>query len=158
MLDLHWRGNVVVVRFRAAGVLDLEVLDGLSAALAYIGPGRPIVLTGTGTVFAPGADPAPGPARAAVLARLPEVLGALRAHPMPVVAAINGDATGAGFSLAEAAGFRIMSGGVVHRGATRYTAREAVAAGLVELHCSPARLLDLALRQAARPQAPALAG
>ncbi|WP_329047389.1 enoyl-CoA hydratase-related protein [Amycolatopsis sp. NBC_01488] len=162
MLDLDYRRDAIVVRIRTAtpGVLDAAVLDGLAAAITYIGPGRPIILTGDGDVFAPDVDPAPGPARTDAQNRLRNVVSALRSHPLPVVAAINGDAIGAGYALAEAAGVRIMSGGAVEpssRRARRFPARAAVAAGLVELHCSPGHLIDLALRLAAHQQ-PALAG
>lgn len=163
MLDLEHRQEAAVVRIRAsAGVLEPELLDGLAAAIIYIGPDRPIVLTGDGGVFAHDLDPAPGPARTNALNRLPGVLAALRAHPLPVVAAINGDAIGAGYTLAEAADLRIMSGGVLQpmaRHAMHLRPSAAAAAGLVEFHCSPGHLLDLALRLAAhgRPQT-AMAG
>lgn len=163
MLDLQHRNEAVVVRIRAtpSGVLNAELLDGLAAAITYIGPDRSIVLTGEDGVFAPDL-PVHGRARAEAVNRLPGVLGALRAHPCPVVAAINGDAIGAGFALAEAADARIMSGGVVETSARRaahFRPRAAMAAGLVELHCSPGHLLDLALRLAGgSPSQTALAG
>ncbi|MFD4250115.1 enoyl-CoA hydratase-related protein [Amycolatopsis thermoflava] len=152
MLDLHYESGAVVVRLRAPRPLSAELLDGLAAAITYIGPGHPIVLTGVDGVFA--ADVAPG-GRAA-LDRLPPVLEALRAHPLPVVAALNGDAIGAGYRLAAAADARIISGGVVQpappRG-MRYGPLAAVAAGLAEVHCAPEDLIGTALRHA-RAQAP----
>ncbi|MFF1610317.1 enoyl-CoA hydratase-related protein [Amycolatopsis sp. NPDC058278] len=162
MLDLDYRRDAIVVRIRTAtpAVLDSVLLDGLAAAITYIGPRRPIVLTGVGGVFAPDVETAPCPARTDALNRLPGVLSALRSHPLPMVAAINGDAIGAGYALAETADVRIMSGGAVEpssRRALRLQPRAAVAAGLVELHCSPGHLIDLALRLAAQPQG-ALAG
>ncbi|GAB3375792.1 enoyl-CoA hydratase-related protein [Amycolatopsis echigonensis] len=136
---LEYRNGTVVVRFRAGETGQLV------AALAYAGR-RPVVLTGIGRQFAP--DLGAGPALAAV-----------REHPAPVVAAINGDAIGAGYALAEAADLRIMSGGVVHPSGwpQPLDAAAAVAAGLVDLHCPPARLLSLAVRLAAyaRPDAAA---
>ncbi|MDQ0381254.1 enoyl-CoA hydratase/isomerase family protein [Amycolatopsis thermophila] len=152
MLDLHYQSGAVVVRIRTApGALSAELLDGLAAALTYIGPGHPVVLTGAHDVFAPDVEPVGVPARAAALERLPLVLDALRAHPLPVVAAVNGDAVGAGYRLAEAADLRIISGGVVHpappRG-IRYGARAAVAAGLADVHCAPDALIRLAVGHA----------
>ncbi len=146
MLELNYRREAIVVRIQAP-TLDVELLDGLAAAIAYIGPERPIILTGVGDVFAPDLDPLPETRN-----RLSEVLGALRRHPLPVVAAINGDTIGAGYALAEAADVRIMAGGVIQPSATRLDATAAVAAGLVELHCAPARLLGLALRLACPAQ------
>lgn len=142
MLDLHYRRGVVVVRFRP----DPGLLDRLGAALAYIGSRRSIVLTGTGAVFAP--DLATGEG-----AGLTEVLDALRAHPLPVVAAINGDAIGTGWALAEAADVRVMSGGVIQpdpAAAVCYRVRAALATGLVEYATTPANLLTDAMTLAGR--------
>ncbi|HKS47533.1 MAG TPA: enoyl-CoA hydratase/isomerase family protein [Amycolatopsis sp.] len=152
MLDLEYRESAILVRIRAMPrqVLTAELLDGLTAAIAYIGPDRPIILTGAGSVFAPDLDPAPGPIRAAASNRLSRVLNRIRSHRLPVVAAINGDAIGAGYKLAEAADIRIMSGGVIQpfsRSGMRYRAPAAVAAGLVEHRCEPAELVSLAMRE-----------
>ncbi|WP_037370752.1 enoyl-CoA hydratase-related protein [Amycolatopsis orientalis] len=129
---LEYRNGTVVVRFRAGET------DHLAAALAYAGP-RPVVLTGTAREFAP--DLGTG---------LRSALAAVRDHPAPVVAAVNGDAIGAGYELAEAADLRIMSGGVVHPAGWPHALgpAAAVAAGLVDLQCPPARLLSLAVRLA----------
>ncbi|GHE89084.1 hypothetical protein GCM10017786_21410 [Amycolatopsis deserti] len=161
MLDLHYQSGAVVVRIRTAPrPLDTELLDGLAAAITYIGPAHPIVLTGAHGVFAPDVAPTGVPARAAVLERLPLVLEALRSHPLPVVAALNGDAIGAGYRLAEAAGVRIISGGVVQpappRG-VRYGPRAAVAAGLADVHCAPGDLIGAALEHV-RAHLPVAAG
>ncbi|RSM72954.1 hypothetical protein DL991_32675 [Amycolatopsis sp. WAC 01375] len=154
MIDLEYRRETAVIRIRStkSGVLDSELLDRLAAALAYIGPDRPIILTGDRDVFAPDLDPVAGLARTEGWKRLQCALNALRAHPCPIVAAINGDAIGAGYTLAEAADMRIMSGGIVRpstRSGESFYAKAAAEAGLVELHCSPGNLLDLALRLAA---------
>ncbi len=155
MLDLHYSRGVVVVRFRPEPQrrLDPELLDRLSAALAYIGSERSIVLTGTGTTFAPDLPAEDGLARAHASARLARVRNVLLAHPLPVVAAINGDAIGAGWALAEAADVRIMSGGVVQPAGApvaRYRVKAAVAARLVEYSCLPASLLADAVLLAGR--------
>ncbi|TNC21553.1 enoyl-CoA hydratase/isomerase family protein [Amycolatopsis alkalitolerans] len=155
MLDLEYKPGAILIRIRAGArdALTAELLDSLAAAVAYVGPGRPIVLTGAGGVFAPDVSPVPGPVRAAPLHRLPQVLAALRAHPLPVVAALNGDAVGAGYELARAADARIMSGGIIRpssESAVRYCPAAAVAAGLVDRCCAPAELIDVALRQVGR--------
>ncbi|NBH02585.1 hypothetical protein [Amycolatopsis sp. SID8362] len=79
MLELQYSRGVVVVRVRPApsGSLNRELLDRLGAALAYIGPDRAIVLTGTGDVFAPDLPAADGLARTTALSRLREVRSAV---------------------------------------------------------------------------------
>ncbi|HET6499673.1 MAG TPA: enoyl-CoA hydratase/isomerase family protein [Amycolatopsis sp.] len=153
MLHLEYRTTAILVRIPAAPrrVLTAELLDNLTAAIAYIGPAQPIVLTGTGSVFLPDLDPVDGPARAAASVRLPRVLSALRTHPLPVIAAINGDAVGAGYILAEAADIRVMSAGAIQPSsptAGRYHVPEALDAGLIEHRCEPENLIEFALKQA----------
>ncbi|WP_336159805.1 enoyl-CoA hydratase/isomerase family protein [Amycolatopsis sp. VC5-11] len=142
MLELEYRNRTVVLRLRngKTGLLDDSFPDTLAAALVYIGP-RPVVLTGTGRWFAPDLGAAQRPDTA---------LAAVRRHPAPVVAALNGDAIGFGCALAEAADLRIMSAGVVHPAGwpQPVDAAAAAQAGLVDLLCSPARLLGLAVRLA----------
>lgn len=152
MLDLEHHDAAVVVRVRPAArrVLTAELLDSLVDAIAYIGPARPVVITGSQGVFVPDLDPVAGPVRAAASVRLPRALGALRAHPNPVVAALNGDAIGAGHTLAEAADIRVMSAGIVQPtsgSAGGHRAPEALALGLIEIACGRDELLDLALGQ-----------
>lgn len=152
MLDLEYRNGTVVIRFRPAprGILTAELLDSVAEAIAYVGGEFPLVLTGSGGVFAPDLDPREGPARHAASSRLPRVLRALRTHPLPVVAAVNGDATGAGYLLARAADLRIMSGGLIRPtpNSVPYGVAAAAAAGLVEHRSEPRNLLDAALRRA----------
>ncbi|NKQ56015.1 hypothetical protein HFP15_24350 [Amycolatopsis sp. K13G38] len=148
MLDLSYDDRAIVVRMHPAPALTLGLLESLLAALAYVGPERAVVLTGTGAVFAPDLEPTAEARRC-----LPRVLAALRAHPMPIVAAINGDAVGAGYALARAADARIMSSGVIRFPARAYPPPAAVAAGLVERRCAPGELIELALSRAARPRA-----
>ncbi|KAA9160043.1 hypothetical protein FPZ12_018295 [Amycolatopsis acidicola] len=146
MLDVEYWTAAALVRIRRAprGVLSADLLDGLGAAVGYIGD-RPIVLTGSGGVFAPDLDPAPEAA-----SRLADVLSAFRAHASPVVAAINGDAIGAGYALASAARARVMSGGDICPvpGGSRFSVAAALAEGLVERACAPADLLGEALHLA----------
>ncbi|MGW1676859.1 enoyl-CoA hydratase/isomerase family protein [Saccharopolyspora sp. NPDC002376] len=155
MLDLEYKAGAIVVAICGVpwGVLTAELLDSLQAAIAYIGPEHAIVLTGIGGVFAPDLASGPGPVRAEALNLVPRTLEVFRAHPRPVVAAVNGDAVGAGYELACAADFRIMSAGVVQpssRSAVCYQPAAAVAAGLVDRCCDSAELIDMALRQVSR--------
>ncbi|MFF5988346.1 enoyl-CoA hydratase/isomerase family protein [Prauserella flavalba] len=153
MIDLEYRAGTIVIRTRTGPVLTSELLEGLSAALTYVGTVHPIVLTGAGGVFAPDLDPVPGPGRTRARAGLRRVLAELRAHPLPVVAAVNGDAVGAGYLLAEAADVRVMSGGFLQpspRSGVSYCARTAVTVGLVEHRCPAAELIAASLRQIGR--------
>ncbi|MEV6641482.1 enoyl-CoA hydratase-related protein [Amycolatopsis sp. NPDC051371] len=162
MLDLQYLHGIVVIRLRPTPqrLMDHELPDRLGAALAYIGPDRSIVLTGTGDVFAPDFPAEDTLARSAAVRRLTEVRTGLLAHPRAVVAAVNGDADGAGWALAEAADVRVMSGGLVRPSRARsagYPVTAAVAAGLVEYSSTPARLLDDALTLAGRLEPRAVA-
>ncbi|HVW39966.1 MAG TPA: enoyl-CoA hydratase/isomerase family protein [Amycolatopsis sp.] len=162
MLDLEYRATAIVVRMRTApnAALTAELLDSVAEAIAYIGPHRAIVLTGTGGIFAPDLDAADGPGRAAARARLPRVLSALRTHRLPVVAAVNGDATGAGYALADAADLRVMSAGTIQPSSwtgRRYSAPDALAVGLIDQRCAPAELIAQALRHVAAPRPDAVA-
>ncbi|WP_235875768.1 enoyl-CoA hydratase-related protein [Saccharopolyspora terrae] len=151
MLDLEHRDVAVLVRIRPADrrVLTAELLDSLTEALAYIGPDRAVVLTGARGVFAPDLDPVEGPSRDAARLALPAALSALRAHPLPVVAALNGDAVGAGYALAAAADVRIMSTGTVQpaSGFGPHRTPESFALGSVDFRCTAAELISLALHQ-----------
>ncbi|GAB2960279.1 enoyl-CoA hydratase-related protein [Amycolatopsis acidiphila] len=140
MLDLSYDDRAIVVRMRPAPALTAGLLESLLAAIAYVGPERAVVLTGTGAVFAPDLEPT-----AEAQQYLPRALAALRAHPVAIVAAINGDAVGAGYALAQAADTRIISGGVIRFAARSYTPSAAVAAGLAERSCAPEELIELAL-------------
>ncbi|RBM17149.1 hypothetical protein DI005_22935 [Prauserella sp. PE36] len=153
MIDLEYQAGTIVIRTRTGPVLTGEVLEGLSAAITYVGAVHPIVLTGADGVFAPDLDPMIGPGRTRARTYLWRVLRELRAHPLPVVAAVNGDAVGAGYLLAEAADVRVMSGGFLQpspRSGVSYCARTAVTVGLVEHQCAAAELIEASLRQIGR--------
>lgn len=95
-----------------------ELLDALTAALRAAEEDaavRAIVLTGTGRAFCSGQDlkAAAGEGGVDVRAKLREhyapAIRALRSVSKPVIAAVNGPAAGAGFSLALATDLRIAA-------------------------------------------------
>lgn len=104
-----------VARLRLDGektlnALDDGVKDQLLAALARIAGDtsvRAVLLTGTGRAFSAGGDvkamgERTGPQTMAVLAKGRQIIEGLVALDKPVVAAVNGIASGAGFNLALA--------------------------------------------------------
>jgi len=169
MLDLEERDGVAVIHLHGQGYnrLDIALSRRLAAAMEFVGPSRPVVLTGHRATFAIGAEvTATGELFAAQDAALTAVAG----HPAPVVAAVNGDAIDTGFALAAAADVRLMEHGLIGTvfspcgaaplsavgrelvraafarcgaptsGAQTFTAAEAEAAGFVE---RPRRLTHL---------------
>lgn len=119
MLDLEERDGVAVIHLHGHGHnrLDTTLLRRLAAAMEFVGPSRPVVLTGHRATFAIGAEAgAPSVGEAAtgdLLAAQDAALRAVARHPAPVIAAVNGDAIDAGFALAAAADFRLMERGLI---------------------------------------------
>jgi enoyl-CoA hydratase len=89
----------------------VEMFDGLAAALVKLGDDpRPVVLSGSPAIFsagfdvkAPGADPAVADAAARAC------VAALRDHPGPTVAAVEGAAVGVGLLLAMSADLLVVA-------------------------------------------------
>ena len=113
-------GDVAVLRLEHGKVaaLDLELLEGLGAALADLARERPAaaVLTGTGSSFSAGVDlhRVVEGGRAYLEPFLRELERAFRAlftFPRPVVAALNGHAIAGGLVLACACDRRLMARG-----------------------------------------------
>lgn len=116
MLDLEERDGVAMIHVRGHGhnPLDTALSRRLAAAMEFVGPSRPVVLTGHRRTFAVGVEAADDPeSLAELLAAQDAALTAVVEHPAPVVAALNGDALDTGFALAAAADARLMDGGLI---------------------------------------------
>lgn len=105
-------GDVVVLelqREERRNALDLELCRAIHAAAdeAVAGGARVIVLTGKGTAFCAGADLS-GVYGPEFLDALYGMLHHLTKLPVPIVAAVNGAAIGAGTQLAMACDLRVV--------------------------------------------------
>jgi len=112
--------GVAVVRFEhgKVNVLDLELLQALTATLGELHDADAIVLTGAGRAFSAGVDlkrlldGGPDDVEEFLLA-LDAGLIALYDYPRPSVAAVNGHAIAGGCILVQACDYRLMSGGTI---------------------------------------------
>jgi enoyl-CoA hydratase len=115
MIDVEWRGRVGVVTLNRPdkrNALNIAQCEHLRKAVvaAVDGGARALVLTGAGTSFCSGADldAVYSPEfRVALYDMLRTVVDA----PVPVVAAVNGPAIGAGTQLAIACDLRVAAPG-----------------------------------------------
>jgi enoyl-CoA hydratase len=111
MIELSWKDRVAVLtldRPEKHNALTVELCRRIRAALDEAADARAVVLTGRGRSFCSGADldeVYTADFRGALYAMLHAVTDA----PMPVVAAVNGAAIGAGTQLAIAADFRVVA-------------------------------------------------
>ncbi len=131
MIAVDHHDGVAVVRLEhgKVNVLDLELLQALSATLAELHDADAIVLTGAGRAFSAGVDlkrlldGGPDEVEEFLLA-LDAGLLALYDYPRPAVAAVNGHAIAGGCILVQACDYRLMSGGTI--GVRRAQGRRAV--------------------------------
>lgn len=112
-VGIERRGRVVLVTIDRPGrrnALDADTCDALVAALhdAATGGARAVVLTGAGGHFCAGADLAAVPTPD-FLDRLGRLLDALVGVPVPVLAAVEGVALGAGLQVAVFCDLRVAA-------------------------------------------------
>lgn len=111
---------ITIDRHSTRNALDAEVCTALRAAVESAGaqaesedPVRAIVVTGAGTAFCAGADLSGGVYNSDFYDAHAAMLRAVEAVPVPVIAAVNGPAIGAGVQLALAADLRVVAPGAV---------------------------------------------
>lgn len=118
MITTSRTGSVAVVtidRHKTRNSINKEVCQALREAFEEFAatvdgddPVRVIMLTGAGTAFSAGADLSGGVYSEEFYAEHEKLLLTMESIPVPVVAAINGPAVGAGVQLALAADLRVM--------------------------------------------------
>ncbi|WP_041451500.1 enoyl-CoA hydratase [Hoyosella subflava] len=112
MIGITRDKNVVTLeiqRHERRNALNTEVCTGLTDAIrsAEADDARAIVLTGQGTAFSAGADLTSAAYEREFLAAHYTMLNTLQQTPLPVIAALNGPAVGAGVQLAISADLRV---------------------------------------------------
>ena len=100
MIKSETRGEVTIVtidRDEKRNALSVEVARGLRHAIeSSFAHSRAIVLTGAGKAFSAGADLGENKLGGGFFEAFTELLNAVRAAPVPVIAYVNGPAIGAG--------------------------------------------------------------
>lgn len=114
MIGVTRDGNVTTLELQRPerrNALNSELVDGLREAVtaAAADDVRAIVLTGQGTVFCAGADLSGDAFAADYPDKLIALHQSINTAPMPVVAAINGPAIGAGLQLAMVCDLRVVA-------------------------------------------------
>lgn len=114
MIGTSRDGDVLTIelqRQKQRNALNHELVEALAEALAGAAESgaRAVVLTGQGSVFCAGADLSGPVYEQAFLDKLLAMLRVIESVPVPVIAALNGPALGAGLQLALAADLRVMA-------------------------------------------------
>jgi len=143
VIHFEQRGRVGIAtidREERRNALNAELCEQLQGHLAAATEPRAIVITGAGTAFCAGADLVTrfaGDGKSTTDTFRPafeKVLDAIVAHPVPVIAAINGPAIGAGMQLAVACDVRVAALGM----------RMAIPGGKLGIHLSARNIWRLA--------------
>ena len=109
--EMHERMGIVTIdRHERRNALDLEHVEGLRSAVDdLVGEGvRSMVITGAGSAFCSGADLG-GVYGPGFRDALYSALDAISSAPVPVIAAVNGPAIGAGTQVAIACDLRVAA-------------------------------------------------
>ncbi len=103
--------TIELARPEKRNALNHQMVDDLSAAFtaAVEAGARAIVLTGRGDVFSAGADLSGPVYEKGFLDKLIALNAQIESTPVPVIAALNGAALGAGLQLSVAADLRVMA-------------------------------------------------
>lgn len=144
--------DVLRLEHGKANALDLELCRAIEGALkAPEGGARPLVLTGTGSIFSAGVDlfrlmEGGRPYVEQFLPALESMFFKLFVVPRPVIAAINGHAIAGGCLLACACDYRIMAEGKGRIGVPELSVGVPFPPSAIELLravCDPAHLEEL---------------